>query len=126
MRPCRENAIHDLGAAFDDRAKLLAVDGSVSMVERWPTSREMFSTGIVASDSTDTKLCRSSRCARSLPTSPGPLQLRQVLLERAMDSGIARIGEQAKRVPEAEGGLQRAGADVQPTRLGIRAPPPRP
>jgi hypothetical protein len=56
----------------------------------------------------------------------GPLQMRQVLLDRAIDGGIARIGEQAKRVPEAKGGLQRAGADVQPPRLGIRAPPPRP
>jgi hypothetical protein len=65
-----EDAVHDLSAAFDDRAELLAVDGSVTMVERWPTSREMFSTGIFASDSTDTKLCRNSRGARSLPTSP--------------------------------------------------------
>ena len=39
--------------------------------------------------------------------------MRQVLLDRAIDGGIARIGEQAKRVPEAKGGLQRAGADVQ-------------
>jgi hypothetical protein len=38
----------------------------------------------------------------------GPLQMRQVLLDRAIDGGIARIGEQAKRVPEAKGGLQRA------------------
>src|ERR1035441_6504871 len=56
----------------------------------------------------------------------GPLQMRQVLLDRAIDSGIARIAEQTERVPEAKGGLQRAGADVQPPRLGVRAPPPRP
>src|ERR1700759_3369329 len=49
-----------------------------------------------------------------------------MLLDRADDSGISGVGEQAKRVPEAKGGLQRAGADLQPPRLGIRAPPPRP
>ena len=36
-----------------------------------------------------------------------------MLFERTEDSGIAWIGKQAKRVPEAKGGLQRAGADVQ-------------
>jgi hypothetical protein len=34
-----------------------------------------------------------------------------VLLDRADDSRIAGIGEKTKRVPEAKGGLQRAGVD---------------
>ena len=42
------------------------------------------------------------------------------------DSGIAGVSEKTKRVPEAKGGLQRAGVDFQPPCLGIRAPPPRP
>jgi hypothetical protein len=45
--------------------------------------------------------------------------MRQVLLDRAIDGGITRIGEQAKRVPEATGGLQRAGADVQAPAPGL-------
>ena len=36
-----------------------------------------------------------------------------MLLDCADDGGIGGIGEQAKRVPEAEGGLQRAGVGVQ-------------
>jgi hypothetical protein len=36
------------------------------------------------------------------------LEVRQLLLDRAGDGGVAGIGEQAKRVPEAKGGLQRA------------------
>jgi len=54
------------------------------------------------------------------------LQMREMLLDRADDSRIAGVGEQTKRVPEAKGGLERAGAGFQPPRLGIRAPPPRP
>jgi uncharacterized protein with GYD domain len=38
--------------------------------------------------------------------------MRQVLLDRATDSGITRVGEEVERVPEAEGGLQRTGVDV--------------
>ena len=51
------------------------------------------------------------------------LQIREVLPDRADNRGIAGLGEQAKRVPEAEGGLQRAGVGVQAAYLGVRAPP---
>ena len=55
-----------------------------------------------------------------------PLQIGEVLLQRADDRGIAGIGEDSERVPEAEGRLQRAGVDVQAPHLGIRAPALRP
>src|ERR1035441_9291655 len=40
------------------------------------------------------------------------LYAREVLLDRADDSWITAIGEKTKRVPEAKGGLERAGSDV--------------
>src|SRR5258708_8169781 len=66
------------------------------------------------------------RSARRAAASMRLLQVREMLLDRADDSGIAGVGEQAKPVPEAKGGLQRAGAGFQPPRLGVHAPPPRP
>jgi hypothetical protein len=44
--------------------------------------------------------------------------MREVLLDRADDSGVPGIGQQLKRLPEMECGLQRAAADVQPSRRG--------
>jgi hypothetical protein len=38
--------------------------------------------------------------------------MRQVLLGRAVDGRIARLGEQTKRVPQAKSGLQWAGVDL--------------
>jgi hypothetical protein len=49
-----------------------------------------------------------------------------MFVDRAEDSRITGIREQAKRVPEAKGGLQRAGADVRPPGPGVRMPSLRP
>jgi hypothetical protein len=49
-----------------------------------------------------------------------------MFLEGADDGGIAGIGQQAERVPEAERGLQRAGVGVQTAPLRVRAPSPGP
>jgi hypothetical protein len=54
------------------------------------------------------------------------LQMPEVFFEGANDSRIAGIDEQTKRVPEAKSGLHRTGVDVEPPRVGIRAPPPGP
>ncbi len=40
------------------------------------------------------------------------LYVHEVLFDRAEDSWITGIGEKTKRVPEAKGGLERAGSDV--------------
>jgi hypothetical protein len=52
--------------------------------------------------------------------------MRGLLLERANDSGITGIGKQTERMPQPEGGLQRAGAGVELSRPGIRLPSTRP
>jgi hypothetical protein len=62
--------VHDLGAALDHRPQLLAVDGLGDHGRAMANEPEMLSIGTFASDSSDTKLCRSSRGAHSLPASP--------------------------------------------------------
>jgi len=52
--------VHNLGAALDHRPELLAVDGLVTMVERWPTSREMLSIGTLASRADEFRRHRQS------------------------------------------------------------------
>jgi hypothetical protein len=52
--------------------------------------------------------------------------MREVLLDRAVNGRVGGVGEQAKRVPEAERGLQRAGVAVQPPCVCVREPAPRP
>src|SRR5215469_720064 len=49
---------------------------------------------------------------RSGNDTAAPLQMRQVLSERADDRGIAGLSTEPERVPEAERGLQRAGVGV--------------
>ena len=45
-----------------------------------------------------------------------------MLLDRAGDVRVGGAGQQGQRVPQAEGGLQRAGVGVQAADLGVRAP----
>src|SRR5580692_1894820 len=74
----------------------------------------------------------SAATTTAAPSGPGsakqqpPLEMREVLLERAHDSRIAGVGLQLQRLPETKGSLQRAGVGIQPQRRGIRAPPARP
>jgi hypothetical protein len=56
-----EDPVHGVSAVHDHRADLLTVDRSVVVVLLWQTSREVCSIGTSASDSSETKLCRSSR-----------------------------------------------------------------
>ena len=52
--------------------------------------------------------------------------MREVLVDGADDSGIAGILEETERVPEAKGGLQRAGVGVQGPALRVGLPATRP
>ena len=45
---------------------------------------------------------------------------------RGREEDLAGISQQLQRLPEAKGGLQRAGVGVEPARRGVRAPPTRP
>jgi hypothetical protein len=51
------------------------------------------------------------------------LEGREVLFDRAGDSRITGIGEQTERMPQAEGGLERAGAQVHWPGYLARQPP---
>ncbi len=55
------------------------------------------------------------RCNGEHARSAAPMRMlyvHEVLFDRAEDSWITGIGEKTKRVPEAKGGLERAGSDV--------------
>ena len=54
------------------------------------------------------------RRARHAVSAGAALEICELLLDRAEHGRIARIGEQAKRMPEAEGGLHRAGVGSNP------------
>ena len=73
-----EDAIHDGGAVFDDRAQLLAIDGLGDVdPPACPTRRAICSMGTPASESTDTKLWRSSRGVQSAASSPAAAATRR-------------------------------------------------